>query len=106
MYGFRSEAEFGQSWGDVRKGYALETLKVLLNHQGLHLVAIKFWLKRFTVKAFDFHFRFLSERRAKANFALAALMFPFMWFLVRLDEIFYSNYPGNEFGLKAVKLNQ
>ena len=105
-YGFRSEVELGQSWGHVRKGYTLEALQALLNRQGLHLVAIKFWLKRFAVKVFDFHFRFLWERRAKANLALAALVFPFMWLLVRLDEIFYANYPGNEFVLKAIKLNQ
>jgi len=105
-YGFRSAVELAQSLGHVRKGYTFETLKVLLDCQGLQLVAIKFWLKRFAAKVFNFHFRFLWERQAKPNLALAALLFPFMCFLVRLDEIFYANYPGNEFVLKAIKSNQ
>lgn len=104
-YGFRS-VEIGQSLGHVRKGYTFETLKVLLDCQGLRLVAIKFWLKRFAAKVFNFHFRFLWEQQAKPKLALAALLFPFMCFLVRLDEIFYANYPGNEFVLKAIKSNQ
>ena len=103
-YHFRSGAT-KSSWGHVRNGYSLKALAKVLNDRNLELTVTKFWLKFFGSKVFDFYFNFFYplEHQSKIRLALCAILFPLMYAIALLDEIFLRKNEGNEFALKAIK---
>ena len=101
---FKSGIGLHGHWGHVREGYSFEGLKQILKERGIEIVASTFWLKFFTAKVFDFFFRFFWERYSRIRLMLCAMLFPLMYVMSLLDDIFLRNSQGNEFALKAVKV--
>jgi 2-polyprenyl-3-methyl-5-hydroxy-6-metoxy-1,4-benzoquinol methylase len=99
----KSDEKYAKLWGHVRRGYTPETLIEMLDNAGLEVIALKYWLKFFGVKMSDAYFALFWKRLSKFRLALSVLVFPAMFGIVLLDELFLRKRKGNEILIKAVK---
>ena len=102
---FKGGIELHEHWGHVRDGYSFEALRQILKEKGMEIVVSTFWLKLFAAKVFDFFFRFFWERYSRIRLMLCAMLFPLMYAISLLDDIFLRNSQGNEFALKIIKVS-
>jgi len=104
-YQFRSGVTLKSSWDHVRNGYSFETLERAFKDRNLELIVTRFLLKFFGSKVSDFYYKFFypPEHHSKTRLVLCAILFPLMFAIALLDEIFLRKNEGNEFALKATK---
>ena len=96
---------FGSAWGHVRDGYSFKALNKICKETCLEILRLQYWLKFFATKVSDFYYNFFWERHSKTRLALCAMLFPFMYAIAFIDEIFLRKSKGNEFIIEAIKFN-